>query len=147
MQKMCLSNWKCRNSPLWLLLIGCYQQGPATDHREKTTVSLYFLKICKFANAWPRTVYIQSSHELKNLHTTSFPQHENQKFSDTKALSQFKRGLWYIFLCQHRKDMNCHKFPSFIIIVGFVPYFAISYNSKSHSCFEIDIICSRYMLR
>lgn len=63
------------------------------NHREKTTVSLYFLKISKFVNARPRTVNIQSSHELKNLHTTSLPQQENQKFSDTKALSQFKRGL------------------------------------------------------
>lgn len=144
MQKMCLSNLKCRNSPLWLLLIGCYQQGP--DHREKTTVSFYFLKICKYANAWSRTVNIQSSHELKSLHTTSFAQ-ENQKFSDTKALSQFKRGSWYIFLCQHRKDMMCHKIPSFIIIAGFVPSFAISYNNKSHSCFEIGSISSRYMLR
>lgn len=51
MQKMCLNNLKCRNSPLWLLLlcpISCSQPVLATDHRGKTTVSLYFLKICKF---------------------------------------------------------------------------------------------------
>lgn len=143
---MCLSKLKCRSSPLWLLLlfpIGCCQQRII---EKKTTVSLYFLKTCKFANAWPRTVNIQSSHELKNLHTTSFPQ-ENQKFSDAKALSQFKRGLWYIFLCQHRKELNWPRIPSFIIILGLVPHFAVSYNNKSNSCFNIANICSRYMLR